>query len=60
MILPGAAGSFSVDGPLAGAEDGKPSLLGPVGASTKPARASVPTPMFSDSRLATLRKASVQ
>jgi hypothetical protein len=52
--------SCSVEPPLAGAEDGKPSLLTPLGASLKPARATVPTPIVSDSRLATLRKASVQ
>ncbi len=59
MIWPVDA-DFSVDGPFAGAEDGKPSLFGPVGVSRKLARASVPTPMFSACRLATFRNASVQ
>ena len=50
----------STDGPLAGAEEGKPSLFGPLGDSTRLARESVPSPMFSEVRLARLRNASVK
>ena len=60
MIGPVGPPARSVEPPFAGAEDGKPSLLGPLGASTNAARATVPTPMLSDSTLATLRNASVQ
>ena len=58
--LPRIAASRSIEGPLAGAEEGKPSALTPSGESTGSTRASVPTPMFSENRLATLRNASVR
>ena len=53
-------GARSIEGPLAGAEEGKPSALTPSGESTGRTRARVPTPMFSDSRLAKLRNPNVR
>jgi hypothetical protein len=46
--------------PLAGAEEGPPSALGPIGENVTPTRAIVPTPVPWESRLAMLRKNSVK